>query len=396
MIASADVRLLFSQCSRAGRGARSVVADMADEALGVLGLGVVQLFLRLALELGFADKQAEDRDEALADVLGGNLQSLRRQAVGVDVVADGLADSAFQAALVRSALWRGDSVHVAFEVFRGGLGPLQHHAGARPVFVVGAVEFERRFMDGLRLALRDDLLDVVREPVLVVKLPGFSGGLVGEREDHALVDVARDLDPRGDQGGIERRCGEYLGVGSEVDGGSVALHAAELLEGAGRRSAPECLLPAVAVADGDRGEVHRQRVDNARPDPVKPAGRLVGPGLELAPRVQGREDDFERALAALAVGVDRDSPAVVGDGRGLVVSVQRYADVRCVAVHRLVYGVVENLPDKVVQSAGADAADVHAGTAPYGLQALEYFDVRARILAGFALLGHWSLLSGDK
>ena len=45
----------------------------------------------------------------------------------------------------------------------------------------------------------------------------------------------------------------------------------------------------------------------------------------------------------------------------LAVLVERDVDLGRVAVHRLVDGVVDDLPDEVVQAGGADAADVHAG-----------------------------------
>ena len=50
-------------------------------------------------------------------------------------------------------------------------------------------------------------------------------------------------------------------------------------------------------------------------------------------------------------------------------------DVRGEAVHRLVHGVVENLPDQMVQAGGADAADVHAGPLADRLEPFEDGDV---------------------
>ena len=54
---------------------------------------------------------------------------------------------------------------------------------------------------------------------------------------------------------------------------------------------------------------------------------------------------------------------------------QRDADVRRVAVHRLVDRVVERLPDEVMQAGAANAADVHAGALPDRLEAFEDGDV---------------------
>ena len=63
------------------------------------------------------------------------------------------------------------------------------------------------------------------------------------------------------------------------------------------------------------------------------------------------------------------------DGDRAAVLVQRDDDVRGVAVHRLVDGVVEDLPDQVVQAGGADAADVHAGPLANRLEPFENGDV---------------------
>ena len=41
------------------------------------------------------------------------------------------------------------------------------------------------------------------------------------------------------------------------------------------------------------------------------------------------------------------------------------------AVHRFVDRVVEDLPDEVMEAGRADAADVHAGPAPDGLEPFE-------------------------
>ena len=53
-----------------------------------------------------------------------------------------------------------------------------------------------------------------------------------------------------------------------------------------------------------------------------------------------------------------------------------------VAVHRLVDGVVENLPDEMVEPGRADAADIHAGALADGLQSFENGDVFGGVVRG--------------
>ena len=58
-----------------------------------------------------------------------------------------------------------------------------------------------------------------------------------------------------------------------------------------------------------------------------------------------------------------------------------HPDVRGVAVHRLVDGVVEDLPDEMVQPRAADPADIHAGPVADRLEPFENGDV-------FCCIGH--------
>ena len=108
---------------------------------------------------------------------------------------------------------------------------------------------------------------------------------------------------------------------------------------------------------------------------MQPAGGLVVAGLEFAAGVEDGEDHLERRLLRLRVHVHRDAAAIVFDGDRRAVLVQRDADVRGVAVHRLVDRVVENFPDEMMQAGGADAADVHAGPFADRLEPFENGDV---------------------
>ena len=96
------------------------------------------------------------------------------------------------------------------------------------------------------------------------------------------------------------------------------------------------------------------------------------------------EDQFERRDALLGVDIDGDAAAVVGDGDHFAV-VDLDHDVRAAASERLVDGVVDDLPDQVVQRTAIGATDVHAGPHAYGLKTLKYADIGSAV----AVLGHW-------
>ncbi len=198
-----------------------------------------------------------------------------------------------------------------------------------------------------------------------------------------LVQVARDLEALPDDGRIEVGLRKNRRVGPEEHGRARAARGTQLLHAANRRALLVALLPGVAVATHGRDELARQRVHDRRADAVQAAGGLVALAVELSAGVERREDHLERARLRLRMLVHRNAAAIVLDRDRRPVLVERDRDVRGVAVHRLVDGVVENLPDEMVQARRAHAADVHARPAPDGLEALEDGDV-FRGIAGHA------------
>jgi hypothetical protein len=98
------------------------------------------------------------------------------------------------------------------------------------------------------------------------------------------------------------------------------------------------------------------------------------------------------------VGVDGDAAAVVGHPASAV-GQQRDVDAVAVARHRLVDGVVDHLPNEVVQATGAGAADVHARSLAYRIETFQDRDVlgpvagrggRLRAVAVGCLHRHWA------
>ena len=77
-------------------------------------------------------------------------------------------------------------------------------------------------------------------------------------------------------------------------------------------------------------------------------------------------------FGCLSTGMPRPSSATVSDEPSAC-SVTTIDD--GIAVHRLVDGVVEDLPREVVEPGGADAADVHAGALADGLEPFQDGDV---------------------
>ena len=98
--------------------------------------------------------------------------------------------------------------------------------------------------------------------------------------------------------------------------------------------------------------------------------------------MEGGENDLQRRLAGkFGVRIDRDAPAIVGDGEAIA-RLQRHLDPGGVARDRFVHAVVEHFAGEMVQRALVGAADIHARPASDGLQPFQNFDRRGVIIGG--------------
>ena len=148
--------------------------------------------------------------------------------------------------------------------------------------------------------------------------------------------------------------------------------------GTGRLAALVLLASRPCRRGRTRPQLLGERVDDADADAVEAAGHLVAAAAELAAGVEHRVDDLERVLAGLLLHAHR---ARRGRRRSCARCRRRRmrtSMLRGMAGHGLVDGVVDDLPDEVMQAADIGRADVHARPAPDRLEALEHLDgVRA-------------------
>ena len=125
------------------------------------------------------------------------------------------------------------------------------------------------------------------------------------------------------------------------------------------------------VAEG----IHRQplgkRVDNRRAYAVQTAGIGIVFVAELAARMQTRINQFHARYMQLRMLVHGHAAAVVPYRRRAVL-MKRHQYFRGVAAQRLVNGVVDDLPQKMMQAAHAGGTDVHTRTHTYGVKAFEH------------------------
>ena len=148
-------------------------------------------------------------------------------------------------------------------------------------------------------------------------------------------------------------------------------------------------LPSRSISTSTRAESDDHRDTHA----VEAAGHLVPVATELAAGVQHGEHDLGSGeVFILGVLSDRNTTAVVAN---LDAAVGKNRDVNTAAVagHRLVDGVVDNFPNKVVQTRRASRADVHTRAFADGFEAFENSDVLRAVRRRFGG-GQRRLLAG--
>jgi hypothetical protein len=237
----------------------------------------------------------------------------------------------------------------------------------------------------------DEVAQALREVVLLRLVGALVGQLdVQVRRPHQVGEFAQALAQH-----LERELGGLhdRGIGLEADHGAGAVGRAHHAQFAGLLALAVGLAVRLAVAEDFHQQLLGQRIDDRDADAVQTAGDLVAVLVELPARVQLGHDHFERRRAAL-VHVDRDAAAVVAHRQRAVLV---HADVYAVGLtgQRLVDGVVDHLPDQVVQSLGTGVADVHGRTPAHGVQSFQDLD-GAGVVAVFAdvLLRHARYLPG--
>ncbi len=263
---------------------------------------------------------------------------------------------------MRAALHRGDVVSVAVDVLSVAVGVLQGrlHVGA----VLVSFYVDGRLVKGVlrpidpayelhQPALEAELLWILLSKVYPDTRPLVQEGVLPDAGEEDIL--------------VEFRVCEDDWVGLEGDSRPEAVVLPDSLQ-ATHWYAPlelhEVLLP---VAPNSDLQPLREGVHHREADAVEAPRDLVHLPVELAARVEGREDYLDAWLLEPWVDIHGDAPAVVLHGDDALRR-HHYFDVFTVASHGLIDAVVQDLVDQVVHAALVHAANVHGGPLPDSLE----------------------------
>lgn len=107
---------------------------------------------------------------------------------------------------------------------------------------------------------------------------------------------------------------------------------------------------------------------------MEPTRDLVGAVVELTPRMEYGQHNFEGGPVLGGMHVCGNPASVVGDG-DRVVGMHGNLDLGAEARHHLVDGVVYYLPYQVMEARRRRGANVHRRPHAYGLKALQDLDL---------------------
>jgi len=342
-------------------------------------VAAVEPLLGLALELRIEHLGRQHEAGAAEDVVGHQLDTLGAQRVQLDETFHGLEQTVLQARLVGAAGHRRDQVDVALAqvdaLFDEGHAPGGALAFGEVLGLAGAgvlLAFEQRDQ---RLGV-EVLHQVVAQAALVEPGLDITGLLVAQRHRHAghqhrlAAQQVHQL-AAGQFGTLEIlriRPDPHRRALAAIARGDRPHHQRLDHVAAGKRQRRDLL-----VATDLHLQPRRQRIGHAHAHAVQAAREAVGaprPLVELATRVQPREDDLDHRHLLLGMQAEGDAAAVVLDA-DRAVGVQRDGDALAVTGQRLVGGVVDRFLHDVQRRVGAG---VHARALLDGLEALEHPD----------------------
>ena len=121
---------------------------------------------------------------------------------------------------------------------------------------------------------------------------------------------------------------------------------------------------------------------------MQTAGDLIAAAAELAAGVEHRVNDLQSGPSGLGLDVHGDTTTIVSDGDG-VAGVDGDGDMLTIARQGFIDGVVHDLIDQMMKTAGGGGADIHTRPLAHRFQTLQNLNLRAAVfLCYFRFVRH--------
>ena len=296
----------------------------------------------------------------------------------IHVILNGLRDALAKSIFVRAASVSSNPVDVAPDPRVGGFRPAKNDFNPCAAFEV-TLRRKDLFVSGFTLLFLNDLIEVRGDASRVGVVVRLTFRLIDIRDFQARMDERDVFQVLSDDVTVEVDGPKNLLIRLEEDSGSVASKGFHFLDRSFRHASTIGLKIFMAVSMNCRGHLDRKSVDDRRTDPMQAATAGVVLVREFPARVKHREDDLQRRLLVLLVSVDRNPSPVVRDGTGRAVFVKRDFDFGAVTGEVLVDGVVDNLPQKMMQPLAVDTSDVHRRPHPHSLEPFKDVDIAGSV-----------------
>ena len=344
---------------------------------GGADLGVAELGLGLALELGFCNLHTHHGGQSFSEVVPADVKlQLVQHPAAVRVLLQRVGEASAETRQVCSTFVGVDVVDVGKEVLRKrvvvGHGDLHWHAAPLAAYVNHLLD------DGLAVAveIRHEVLQALGAVERLGDEVSFFVGvtLVRHRDGDALVEVREFAHAVGKRVVAVDQGFEDFVVRLEFHGGAALVGGADFAHRVLLLASCVFLLVDLAVAVNFRAEEGGKGVHARHTHTVQTARHLVGVFVKLTPCTNLGHDDLKGADAFLLVHVDGDATAVVRDANSVVLG-DGHCDRVAVAGKCFVNGVVDDFVHQVVKSPNAHVADVHRRTHAHVFHALEGLDL---------------------
>ena len=130
---------------------------------------------------------------------------------------------------------------------------------------------------------------------------------------------------------------------------------------------------------------------NRSPYSVKSSGYFISSASEFSAGMKYSKDNFYSRNACLMINSNRNPPPIVSYCNGIIF-IDFHINTVTESCQCFIYGIINNLIDKMMQSSCRCASDIHTGPFSYSLKSFQYLNFICTILMLYLFCTHNILL----